>query len=66
MTVMLRNRNASGLFCRDEGDPNAPSMGAKSLCIPTVQPAPITEETCCIYRGCKAKPKYFTLFGRSY
>jgi prolyl-tRNA synthetase len=47
-------------------DEKAPSMGAKSLCIPFEQPKdrPITESTKCVGCGCKAKR--WTLFGRSY
>ncbi|KNC28249.1 Bifunctional glutamate/proline--tRNA ligase [Lucilia cuprina] len=52
---------------RDEdAEPGAPAMGAKSLCIPFDQPAPITAADKCIHPGCTNKPKYFTLFGRSY
>ncbi|XP_018370970.1 PREDICTED: bifunctional glutamate/proline--tRNA ligase [Trachymyrmex cornetzi] len=42
-------------------------MGAKSLCIPFDQPE-ITRlnELKCIYHSCKNKPKFYTLFGRSY
>jgi len=43
-----------------------PLMGAKSLCIPFKQPAVIEPETKCINPACTNKPKYFTLFGRSY
>ena len=53
-------------FFRDENvDPGAPSMGAKSLCIPSVQPEEKLGKKC-IYPKCCAEPKYFTLFGRSY
>lgn len=52
---------------RDEdAEPGAPSMGAKSLCIPLEQPAPIKPEDKCIHPACANKPKYYTLFGRSY
>lgn len=47
-------------------DTNAPSMGAKSLCIPFEQPAKITSEDKCIHPACSAKPQYYCLFGRSY
>ena len=45
-------------------DARAPSMGAKSLCIPDEQPAdlPVT----CIRPGCGEKAKKWVLFGRSY
>lgn len=54
---------------RDDGenaDPGAPSMGAKSLCIPFDQPAEISGKDKCIHPQCKNKPKFYTLFGRSY
>ncbi|CAH1112220.1 unnamed protein product [Psylliodes chrysocephalus] len=47
-------------------EPGAPSMGAKSLCIPLEQPAPIKPSDKCIHPDCKNKPIYYTLFGRSY
>nr|CAH7725356.1 unnamed protein product [Callosobruchus chinensis] len=50
----------------DAVEPGAPSMGAKSLCIPLDQPAPITSNDKCIHPDCKRKPLFYTLFGRSY
>jgi len=47
-------------------EPGAPSMGAKSLCIPFTQPAQIQDSDKCIKPGCCVKPKFYTLFGRSY
>jgi len=47
-------------------EPGAPSMGAKSLCIPFNQPAEIKPATKCVRPGCKNAPKFYTLFGRSY
>jgi len=47
-------------------EPGAPSMGAKSLCIPFAQPGQITNGMKCIKPECPAKPKYYTMFGRSY
>ncbi|KAI4487453.1 hypothetical protein M0804_005602 [Polistes exclamans] len=44
------------------------SMGAKSLCIPFEQPqtsVPLYNFKC-IHPSCKNKPKFYTLFGRSY
>lgn len=53
--------------CRDEeAEPGAPAMGAKSLCIPFEQPAAITPSDKCIHPSCTNKPKFYTLFGRSY
>ncbi|XP_076234604.1 glutamyl-prolyl-tRNA synthetase [Calliopsis andreniformis] len=49
-------------------EPGTLSMGAKSLCIPFKQPAssiPI-DKLKCIYPNCQNKPKFYTLFGRSY
>ncbi|XP_066249632.1 bifunctional glutamate/proline--tRNA ligase [Euwallacea similis] len=52
---------------RDEdAEPGAPSMGAKTLCIPLEQPVDIKPEDKCIHPTCRNKPKYYTLFGRSY
>ncbi|CAG2170228.1 unnamed protein product, partial [Oppiella nova] len=50
----------------DVSDASGPLMGAKSLCIPLEQPQELTQDMVCIHPNCKAKPKYFTLFGRSY
>ncbi|XP_054718343.1 bifunctional glutamate/proline--tRNA ligase-like [Uloborus diversus] len=50
----------------DDVDPGAPSMGAKSLCIPFQQPATLKPDDKCINPNCNKKPKCFTLFGRSY
>ncbi|XP_022913832.2 bifunctional glutamate/proline--tRNA ligase [Onthophagus taurus] len=50
----------------DDADPGAPSMGAKSLCIPVDQPAQLKDNDKCIHPVCGNKPKYYTLFGRSY
>lgn len=47
-------------------EPGAPSMGAKSLCIPFDQPADITADTKCVYPECSQAAKFYTLFGRSY
>uniref|UniRef100_A0A8D8TL22 Bifunctional glutamate/proline--tRNA ligase n=1 Tax=Cacopsylla melanoneura TaxID=428564 RepID=A0A8D8TL22_9HEMI len=48
-------------------EPGAPAMGAKSLCIPFEQPKEgITPNDKCIHPDCKTKPKFYTLFGRSY
>jgi len=48
----------------EQVDDKAPSMGAKSLCIPVEQPEPITADTLCV--NCGKHAKSFTLFGRSY
>lgn len=49
-------------------DARAPSMGAKSLCIPYEQPAEgiVEGETKCLNPNCQAKAKKWVLFGRSY
>lgn len=53
---------------RDVADSSSgPLMGAKSLCIPERQPeAKLDDSSKCIYPSCTEKPKYWTLFGRSY
>jgi len=48
-------------------DAKAPSMGAKSLCIPYEQPGDLVEgETECTNPNCKNKAKKWVMFGRSY
>uniref|UniRef100_A0A1L8DRV9 Bifunctional glutamate/proline--tRNA ligase n=1 Tax=Nyssomyia neivai TaxID=330878 RepID=A0A1L8DRV9_9DIPT len=47
-------------------EPGAPSMGAKTLCIPFEQPEKLKDADKCINPECKLKPMAFTLFGRSY
>ncbi|CAK9797250.1 Bifunctional glutamate/proline--tRNA ligase [Anthophora plagiata] len=42
------------------------SMGAKSLCIPFEQPPSSLNKQKCIHPNCQNKPKFYTLFGRSY
>ena len=44
----------------------APSMGAKSLCIPFQQPGAIEKKTKCVKPNCTNPPQFYTLFGRSY
>lgn len=44
----------------------APAMGAKSLCIPFEQPRELAAGDKCIHPACNNKPKFITLFGRSY
>lgn len=50
----------------EKAEEGAPSMGAKSLCIPFKQPGDIKEGMKCINPACSKKPKFYTLFGRSY
>ena len=47
-------------------DAKAPSMGAKSLCIPFKQPEGITEETKCTNPKCSNKAKKWCLFGSKF
>lgn len=49
-----------------EVDARAPSMGAKSLCIPHDQPEPIAEGTKCINPKCGQVAEKWVMFGRSY
>ncbi|KAL8612842.1 hypothetical protein ACOMHN_038097 [Nucella lapillus] len=44
----------------------APAMGAKGLCIPFTQPQDLLPAARCIHPSCNNKPKFYTLFGRSY
>ncbi|KYN04470.1 Bifunctional aminoacyl-tRNA synthetase, partial [Cyphomyrmex costatus] len=53
---------------KSESTESGSLMGAKSLCIPFDQPK-ITrslDELKCIHHSCRNKPKFYTLFGRSY
>uniref|UniRef100_A0A914X9Y7 proline--tRNA ligase n=1 Tax=Plectus sambesii TaxID=2011161 RepID=A0A914X9Y7_9BILA len=50
----------------DAGDPGAPAMGAKSLCIPLEQPKPLAAGQKCFHPACSKPAKFYTLFGRSY
>lgn len=47
-------------------DAKAPSMGAKSLCIPFDQPDGITEETKCTNPKCSNKAKKWCMFGSKF
>lgn len=49
-----------------EDGAQGPAMGAKSLCIPFDQPAEIQASDKCVHPACSNKPKFYTLFGRSY
>jgi len=49
-----------------EVEPGAPSMGAKSLCIPFDQPKPLAKGAKCVFTSCKNKPMKYVMFGRSY
>ncbi|XP_023953456.1 bifunctional glutamate/proline--tRNA ligase isoform X2 [Bicyclus anynana] len=55
---------------RTDDDPTSevkgPAMGAKSLCIPFTPPRPLADDDRCIHPACNNKPKFITLFGRSY
>ncbi|CAH2217965.1 jg14202 [Pararge aegeria aegeria] len=55
---------------RTDDDPTSevkgPAMGAKSLCIPFSPPRQLTDNDRCIHPACNSKPKFITLFGRSY
>jgi len=44
----------------------APSMGAKSLCIPFEQPQALPAGAKCVYPACCKQATYYTMFGRSY
>jgi len=59
--------NVKKLSAREAAtEEGGPAMGAKGLCIPFVQPAPIKDSDKCIGPGCPGKPTCYTLFGRSY
>ncbi|XP_065321478.1 bifunctional glutamate/proline--tRNA ligase-like isoform X2 [Gordionus sp. m RMFG-2023] len=50
----------------DTSEATGSTMGAKSLCIPFKQCEQIKDSHKCIRAACSNKPKFFTLFGRSY
>ena len=49
-----------------EVDARAPSMGAKSLCIPAEQPRALEEGQKCVNPKCGQKAEKWVMFGRSY
>ena len=49
-----------------EVEEGAPSMGAKSLCVPFDQPRPLRKGAKCVRPGCGQPALSYTLFGRSY
>ena len=59
-------KDSSGQVEGQEVDVRAPSMGAKSLCIPDEQPEEIGEGTHCINPKCERGAKMWVMFGRSY
>ncbi|WPH04434.1 putative proline--trna ligase c19c7.06 [Acrodontium crateriforme] len=59
-------KDSSGSVEGQEVDARAPSMGAKSLCIPAEQPEPITPGTKCVNPKCGQDAKMWVMFGRSY
>jgi prolyl-tRNA synthetase len=67
----IKERSASWTAAKaqqdDQGaeDAKAPSMGAKSLCIPFKQPRALSAGQQCL-GGCGRPAKSFTLFGRTY
>merc|ERR1712013_229749 len=67
-TMFAKAKNEMTELSKKDSDlePNAPSMGAKSLCIPFNQPAQVEDCTKCIKPGCSRKPLFYTMFGRSY
>nr|POE72108.1 putative proline--trna ligase c19c7.06 [Quercus suber] len=59
-------KDSSGQVEGQEVDVRAPSMGAKSLCIPADQPEEIAAGTKCINPKCGQDAKMWVMFGRSY
>lgn len=61
----VKDRSARVAETEDADDEKAPSMGAKTLCIPFKQPEDgVNEKTICF--ACGAKAISYTLWGRSY
>jgi prolyl-tRNA synthetase len=59
-------KDSSGNIEGQEVDVRAPSMGAKSLCIPAQQPEESLEEKKCINPKCGKDAVKWVMFGRSY
>lgn len=59
-------KDSAGNVEGQEVDVRAPSMGAKSLCIPAEQPEEIKEGTTCINPKCGKDAVQWVMFGRSY
>ena len=59
-------KDSSGQVEGQEVDVRAPSMGAKSLCIPDEQPEEIKEGTKCVNPKCGKAARKWVMFGRSY
>ncbi|KAK3678064.1 hypothetical protein LTR78_002159 [Recurvomyces mirabilis] len=59
-------KDSSGQVEGQEVDVRAPSMGAKSLCIPDEQPEEVKAGTHCINPKCEKEAKMWVMFGRSY
>lgn len=57
-------KDSAGNLEGQEVDARAPSMGAKSLCIPEDQPEGLEEK--CINPKCESKAQKWVMFGRSY
>ena len=67
ISLLLLLLNNPFVLCRGQDvEVGAPSMGAKSLCIPLKQPAEVTKDTKCIYPECGKPAQSYCLFGRSY
>ncbi|TRY64194.1 hypothetical protein TCAL_10813 [Tigriopus californicus] len=49
-----------------EVEEGAPSMGAKSLCIPFKPLKTLSKNASCVKLGCSKPAQFYTLFGRSY
>ncbi|TKA33550.1 hypothetical protein B0A50_00385 [Salinomyces thailandicus] len=59
-------KDSSGQQEGQEVDARAPSMGAKSLCIPAAQPEELAQGTKCVNPKCGQEAKMWVMFGRSY
>ncbi len=59
-------KDSAGNVEGQEVDARAPSMGAKSLCIPATQPEEIAEGQKCVNPKCGRDAQKWVMFGRSY
>lgn len=64
----IKDQSATATTSEDdeEMDATAPSMGAKSLCIPFEQPRALKPGEKCLGPGCGKPATSITMFGRSY
>ena len=63
---LIKQNSARDSISEAPVEPGAPSMGAKTLCIPFEQPKPLAPDQQCVRVACGRLAMAYTLFGRSY